>query len=207
MKLTVLDNSNIVESYPGITLPLTYSFVKRAYSGVFKGLIGSSLKNDATLVQYEEIFLNMLAIYHGRIYYNINNWYALIDFLPFSKQITPIWQDMMGVQNKEIYLNQRHSFTFWQKATLNLNQIKSFFRVSKDMAQLASDFISVQSYFKENYSERLSIEELLALFREIEEKLLDRWYVTLHNDLYAFLWTGIFKKILAKKGVDVAKYI
>ena len=32
----VLDNSNIVESYPGISLPLTISFVHFVYSNVFK---------------------------------------------------------------------------------------------------------------------------------------------------------------------------
>jgi pyruvate,water dikinase len=31
----ILDNSNIVESYPGVSLPLTASFVKEAYAGVF----------------------------------------------------------------------------------------------------------------------------------------------------------------------------
>ena len=34
----IMDNSNIVESYPGISLPLTTSFVDLVYSGVFKGV-------------------------------------------------------------------------------------------------------------------------------------------------------------------------
>jgi hypothetical protein len=43
VEFTILDNSNIVESYPGVTLPLTYSFIKIAYKGIFKGLIGESV--------------------------------------------------------------------------------------------------------------------------------------------------------------------
>ena len=31
----ILDNSNIVESYPGISLPLTCSFVNSVYGGIF----------------------------------------------------------------------------------------------------------------------------------------------------------------------------
>ena len=37
-KEIILDNSNIVESYPGVTLPFTQSFIKEAYYGVFKGV-------------------------------------------------------------------------------------------------------------------------------------------------------------------------
>ncbi len=37
--IVVLDSSNSVESYPGVTLPFTYSFIKGAYSGVFKNFV------------------------------------------------------------------------------------------------------------------------------------------------------------------------
>ena len=42
----ILDNSNIVESYPGLSLPLTVSFVHMVYSGVFKGVSRRVLKNE-----------------------------------------------------------------------------------------------------------------------------------------------------------------
>ena len=42
----ILDNSNIVESYPGISLPLTISFVNSVYSGVFEGVSRRVLKNE-----------------------------------------------------------------------------------------------------------------------------------------------------------------
>lgn len=34
--LILLDNSNIIESYPGITLPLSFSFASMAYSNLFQ---------------------------------------------------------------------------------------------------------------------------------------------------------------------------
>jgi len=206
-ELTILDNSNIVESYPGITLPLTYSFIKIAYSGVFKGVIGSNLKNDRVLAKFENIFENMIKSYKGRIYYCINNWYSLIDFMPFSKKITPIWQDMMGVQSSEIYIGKQYKFSFWQKIKLYWNLFKSGLHAPRDMKRLERDFMDVQNYFNETYNENLSIKELLVLFHEIELKILDKWYVTLINDMYAFVWTGILKRKLANKGIDVAKYI
>ena len=207
MKLTVLDNSNIVESYPGITLPLTYTFVQVAYRGVFRGAVESNLKDDEVLAKFDDVFDNMIASYQGRVYYSINNWYSLIDFIPFSKRIIPVWQDMMGVENKEVYLEQRHRFTLWQRAKLNANILKNALRVPRDMKLLEGYFEEVRSYFDETYSEELSPVELLALFHEIEHKVLDRWYVTLFNDLYAFIWTGLFKRQLKKKGIDVTGYL
>lgn len=34
--LVVLDNTNIIESYPNVTLPLSYSFASMAYSNLFR---------------------------------------------------------------------------------------------------------------------------------------------------------------------------
>ena len=43
----VLDNSNIVESYPGISLPLTQDFVREIYYRVFQTLVWRLTKNMA----------------------------------------------------------------------------------------------------------------------------------------------------------------
>lgn len=207
VKWTILDNSNIAESYPGITLPLTYSFIKIAYRGVFKGLIDANLKNNAILSKFDDVFDNMITSYKGRIYYCINNWYSLIDFMPFSKKIIPMWQDMMGVRNTEIYLGKRHDFTLWQKLKMYQNMIKNSLSVPRDMERLNHDFLNVRDYFNENYNESLSITELMNLFYQLECRVLDKWYVTLSNDLYAFIWTGLLKRKLKKKGMDVTNYI
>ena len=204
---TVLDNSNIVESYPGITLPLTYSFVRMAYRGVFRGLIGANLKNEDILAKHDDIFDNMIKSYKGRIYYCINNWYSLIDFMPFSKKIIPVWQDMMGVQNHEVYLGRRHNFTFGQKAKMYWNMAINSIHIPRDMKRLNNDFLKINDYFDENYRQNLSAAELLALFDEIERRVLKKWYVTLSNDMYAFIWTGLLKRKMKKKGLDAAGYI
>ena len=49
-KTVILDNSNIVESYPGISLPLTQSFAKQIYADVFKHCIYHLSQKDKNLV-------------------------------------------------------------------------------------------------------------------------------------------------------------
>jgi pyruvate,water dikinase len=206
-EFTVLDNSNIVESYPGITLPLTYSYIRRTYNDVFRGLVASNLKNDEILNKFSPVFENMLKSYNGRIYYQINNWYSLIDFMPFSKKFLPLWQEMMGVQNRDVYLGSFHKFTFWQKAKLFRNGAKNVLYINQNMRQLGKDFALLQESFQKKYNETLTINELLALFCEVQSILFDKWHITLMNDIYAIFWTGILKRRLQKKGKEVTSYI
>ena len=86
------NNSNIVESYPGISLPLTDSFVNVAYTGVFKGLCTRVIRNKILLESLEDNFNNMVGSCNGRMYYKISNWYTLIKCMPFRKKMIKIWQ-------------------------------------------------------------------------------------------------------------------
>ena len=89
-KKVILDNSNIVESYPNISLPLTISFVKFVYSNVFKKEAYRLCKDQKLVDSCNEEFKNMVGASNGRLYYKISNWYTLIKFLPFSKKIIPV---------------------------------------------------------------------------------------------------------------------
>ncbi|MCL2301347.1 MAG: PEP-utilizing enzyme [Firmicutes bacterium] len=202
-EFTVLDNSNIVESYPGITLPLTYSYIGRAYNDVIGGLVSNNLKNDEILEKFRPVFENLVKSYNGRIYYQLNNWYSLTAFLPFQKKILPIWQEMIGIQNRDVYLSRFHKFTFRQKAKLYRNAANSYLHVQKNMERLREDFALLQESFQEKYNETLAIDELLALFYEVQSILFEKWHITMVNDIYTFVWTGILKRRLQKKGGEV----
>ena len=98
----ILDNSNIVESYPGISLPLTQDFVKSMYYGVFYNCIWRICKDEKVMKQLNQYLENMVDVYNWRIYYRISNWYAVLKLLPFSNKIIPMWQKMMGVDNENV---------------------------------------------------------------------------------------------------------
>ena len=69
----VLDNSNIVESYPNITLPLTQSFIKEAYYQVFKGALFRITNSTEVLDKYSVVLRNTITVANGRVYYILNN--------------------------------------------------------------------------------------------------------------------------------------
>ena len=196
----ILDNSNIVESYPGISLPLTVSFVKSAYSGVFKGLAKRILRDDEIVNRYNETYYNMTGSANGRVYYKISNWYTLLSFLPMSKKIIPIWQDMMGVSEKTVNKDYVR-LSFFKRFRTYINVVLEAFSVRRNMERLNEAYPAVEKYFRENFTEEITIDEIKQLYSEVEGKILSIWDITLLNDLYAFVFTGLLKSQIKKSGV------
>ena len=194
----IMDNSNIVESYPGISSPLTTSFVDLVYSGVFKGVCRRVLKNDKELNKHEDVFLNMTGHVNGRVYYKISNWYTVIKFLPMSKKIIPVWQEMMGVRNKT-YNEDDVKVGFFTRIGTYFNSVYELCTVPKNMKKLNEKFIVINDDFYKKFDPSLSPQELVALFNDVKVKLFDCWDVTLLNDMYSFIFTGLLKSRMKKK--------
>ena len=196
----ILDNSNIVESYPGISLPLTISFVKEAYSGVFKGLANRVLRDEKIVNRYNETYYNMTGSANGRVYYKISNWYTILSFLPMSKKIIPVWQDMMGVTEKSVDSDEV-KLSFFKRLSTYVNVISEAFSVRKNMEKLNASFPATEKYFRENFTADITLKDVKSLYDEISEKVLSVWDITLLNDLYAFVFTGLLKAEIKKSGV------
>ena len=197
-KQVILDNSNIVESYPGVSSPLTISFVKKVYSGVFRSLSLRITKNKKIIEKNYDYFNNMVSSSNGRIYYKISNWYGLLETLPFHKKIIPIWQDMMGVNNKSYEKNILRISPF--------TRIKTFFNIlfelkksQKNMEILNNKFIEINNEFNNSFKKGMKTKDILKLYVKIRDELFSIWDVTLINDLYTFIYTGRLKNKLKKK--------
>ncbi len=94
--LFIWDNSNIVESYGGITLPLTFTFAHFVYHQVYVQFC-QILLIPAREIQNMDFFLrNMLGLFYGRVYYNLLNWYKLTSILPGFKYNREFMETMMG---------------------------------------------------------------------------------------------------------------
>lgn len=100
-ELTILDNSNISESYPARTLPLTHDFAKEIYYRVFKSCVNRIIGGKAAEM-LDDSLRNMVDSADGSLYYRIENWYSLLKLLPFSGKIIAVWQRMIGVSVKTI---------------------------------------------------------------------------------------------------------
>ena len=197
-KTIIFDNSNIVESYPGLSLPMTVSFVETVFAGVFKDAGRRLLKNKRELEKRYDILENTVGTSNGRIYYNLNSWYSAIKFLPFSNKIIPVWQELVGVKYKE-YDNSENQINPLVKASIYFNTLTELIATPRNMKKLNERFVEIKNYVYRRFEKEMTAKEILELFDKIQDKLLSCWGITLLNDTYAFIFTGLLKARLKKK--------
>ena len=205
--VVTLDNSNIVESYPGITLPLTASFVAQAYHGVFRGLVLRVARDERVAESFEPVLREMVACSSGRMYYRLDNWYRLLRLLPMSGRIIPVWQDMLGVGNRELVGVDAGPVgpsdpTPLRRLRTYLAVVREFLGTPRGMRRLETEFTAVRDLFAERIADDLDTAALHGLYREIERRLLRGWDVTLLNDLHAFVFTGLVRARLRGRVAD-----
>ena len=188
--LLILDNSNIVESYPGISLPLTHDFVHNVYRDIFRSCISRFIKSADLLEGLESVLDHMVAGYQGSIYYVITSWYQLLQLLPFSKQIIKIWQEMLGVDNK-LVVQSNLRIGKWLKLKMSVSFLCSLIITPYSMKKLNQYFDNTYPEYREKIKHANTMEELLALFHEIEKSITDVWDITLINDMYTFIFTAL----------------
>lgn len=197
----ILDNSNIVESYPGITLPLTQSFIREAYYQVFKNLLLHLTREPDSVQRIDGTLRHMVDMANGRIYYRISNWYDVLLFLPFCSRLIPIWQEMMGVKDKAASSGMQGSI----RRSTRFKVALSFFRLlrtcPKEMDKLDLYFQEIIQRFDALDLDTDDNRILLEHYRSLQDMTVKRWDMTLVNDMYGFLFTGMLKARLKAKHI------
>lgn len=190
----VLDNSNIVESYPGISLPLTQAFVQDVYYRIFQNCIRRITKNDAFVKKIDTELKEMTGVANWRIYYRISNWYAVLHILPFSKQIISTWQNMLGVTNMAVSLPEQFQVPSRIKFTVFQSFIYYLHHTPKLMDRLNHKFERQYPIYQNLIEAGTTIPELLGIYEQIKQEILKDWDITLVNDMYTFIYTALSGK-------------
>ncbi len=190
----VLDNSNIVESYPGLTLPLSQSFVKDIYYRIFRSLLAETTHDDPIVAVLDGEIRNMVDMANGRVYYRISSWYGVLKLLPFSGRFIRMWQQMLGVENKTVTAAER-SVPLRVKATMTAALLRCVAQTPQRMDALETYYETYAAAVDRRLAAILrpnapqKIRRLLDLYNDMLDEVLSRWHVTLINDMYAFLFT------------------
>lgn len=203
----ILDNSNIVESYPGITLPLTQSFIREAYYRVFRSVVLRLTHEPGTVEALEEILHNMVDAVNGRVYYRISNWYDVILLLPFSRKIIPIWQEMLGVKNKTVTTHSNSKIGFVTHARVAISFVRLILTCPRLMEQLDEYFQEIITAFEAVDIDQADSEKILEHYKNLLQKVTEKWDLTLVNDMYAFLFTGLLKSRLKARRIPDADVV
>ena len=198
------DNSNIIESYPGVTTPLTFGFIIQMYESVYVQLCRLLGVSETDLTNNKELFANMLGLLNGRVYYNLLSWYKALALLPGYHLNAEFMEKMMGVKER-FELKGLKKRTHWQERWRVLIMIRSMISNLRGLPKMRTTF---QKEFEEvmlKYN-RIDLnlqraEELMVLYQEFEQTLLKKWKAPLVNDFFAMIYFGITQKMAVKYGL------
>lgn len=203
MGKNIYDNSNIAESYAGITTPLTFSFVSYVYSEVyqyFSKMMGASNK---AVRENGYIFEHMVEFIGCRIYYNLNSWYRMLSFFPGYRFSSESMEKMMGVE-KHASLNEGQ-YNFYQKFLYLPKTIFQIIKISLTFIFIGLRIRRFNQHFNKVFFDlnlvdlnKLTLTELKNSYEELEVKLLSRWRVPIANDFAVMVSTGLADKLFKK---------
>lgn len=204
--LNIWDNSNIAESYGGVTTPLTFSFARHIYEEVYRQFCRIMAVPGEAIVLNEQIFPRMLGLVQGRIYYNLLNWYRLLALLPGFTSNRRFMEQMMGVKEgiPDNILNESvaiYRVTPWRD---RWNLLGSLIGLVRNLRGLK---VSIPRFY-DRLNTALALpstpledqrpDELTAHYRMLESQLLTRWDAPLVNDFFAMLFYGLLRTLTAK---------
>ena len=200
LPVRIWDNANIVENYPGLTLPLTFSFTRECYGhSLRKAALGFIiLRNE--MKKELPIFKNMIGLLDGRLYNNLLNWYQMLSYLPGFKAYKASWDQMNGVKEK-IDFPQNKLSTLNRFFTL-LIAIWRLLTVRKNARKFFTHFNSAYKIFRTFNISLASEEELISLYQFLDRTFADKWYRTLYNDFCAVKYSDWLKQLCQSWGLD-----
>ena len=198
----VWDNSNIVESYPGLTSPLTFSFIEKMYAAVYRQfslVLGVSKKKVA---RNEAVYNSMLGLLNGHVYYNLNSWYAALAQLPGYSINASYMEGMMGVKDKpDIDLPQPSKAGIRDYVDV-LSAVRAVLgnlrRARKERLKFVAGFDAVyKDYSTKDFSAQSTAQTWQDYLR-FEELMVTQWKAPLVNDFFAMIYFGLLKKLCSK---------
>lgn len=205
----IWDNSNIVESYSGVTTPLTFSFIRSAYYAVYWQFCETLGIPRKTIFKNRSILENMLGLIQGRVYYNLLNWYELVSMMPgfeynkgFMEQMMGLQVIKAGAQKSEEGKYRKYFKELPRLIKVGIKMIIAHILLPKKIARFHTDFNRIYSeYSALDYSSKTPA-EMLSIYRIFEEEILWKWSSPITNDFEAMIFYGLLKKLTLKWEID-----
>lgn len=203
----LFDNSNIVESFPGVNTPWTLGQIRDVYQIAFKRSCLRLGLSKKLVNRNNYLFLSLIGMYQGRLFLNLSNWYAMMRFVPYTESYIKTWEEMLNVRNAPTQGSAPSVIKEIRDFSLALKVFSKVFyyffsldwyltRLDKRMQQLFERFWEGE---KNDQSLAFTVTESIHNLEEFKADIFHNSEFTLINDIYAFVFTAFTKKIINRK--------
>ncbi|MGH7637168.1 MAG: PEP/pyruvate-binding domain-containing protein, partial [Gemmatimonadaceae bacterium] len=198
------DNSNIIESFSGVTSPMTFSVIRRAYATVYRCFSQVMGIAPDVIRRSEPLYQNMLGLIRGRVYYNLRSWYLLLRLFPGFQYNRQFMESMMGV--KESYdpepeaspsAARRYFIELPALIRLLLRSLWNFARIRTLVSRFEALFEHHYGRWAAMTFQQMRPHELMAVYGEMERDILEQWRAPIINDLFVMVNYGVLKRLCA----------
>jgi pyruvate,water dikinase len=207
-EVVVYDNSNIQESYCGVTTPLTFSFATRAYATVYRQTMQTLGLSEKVIQAHEPVVTNLLGLVKGRIYYNINNWYRGLQLLPSFRQNKADMERMMGLEEPVDFVANQQK-TLLQKVQVLPRMLQNMVRLLWSFNRLKVAVPRFHQKFKKHFqvfyaqlAGPKTAPGLWAQKEELDRALLNNWTIPIINDFWVMMNNGAAVRNLRRRGIS-----
>jgi len=195
------DNSNIVESYGGVTTPLTFSVARSAYQEAYRHFGRVLGVSEREIARNDRAYEQMIGLIQGRVYYNLLNWYRLLMLTPGFRFNKKFMEQMMGVteglpqealpvaDNDSPFAGVRAMFGF---ARVAQRLIRKLFRHN---AQVKKFHKRLDDALQPLDLPSMTLNKLLDSYEDLEGSVIPAWDTPLINDLYCMIFHGALRAL------------
>jgi pyruvate,water dikinase len=210
---TIWDNSNIIESYAGVTSTMTFSFIRRAYATVYRSFLEVMGVTPETIERNRVVTENMLGHIRGHVYYNLKNWYRLVRLFPGYRYNKPFMEAMMGVKEPLDLPDEVPPVGFVRRYGVEL---PSLIRVALGIGWKFIRIRAIVRRFEEDFRRRYDTwsaldfrakepTDLLRLYEAMEAELLGKWKAPIVNDFFVMIFYGLLRALCRSWCGDAAE--
>ncbi len=201
----IWDNSNIAESYGGITTPLTFSFARTVYAEVYRQFCVILAVPRTRVEDHHVTFETMLGSIRGRVYYNLVSWYRVLALLPGFAVNRRFMEQMMGVREP-----MPDEVLAGEPPVTGVGRVVDALRLARSLVGLVVALVRLPGSIDRFYArleaalgaptplEEMRLDALTAHYRTLERQLLTRWDAPLVNDFFAMIFYGVLRTLAGK---------
>jgi rifampicin phosphotransferase len=200
----IWDNSNIIESYCGVTTPLTFSFARSVYEDVYRQFCRLMGVSGRVIDEHQTVFANLLGLVRGRVYYNLLNWYRVLGLLPGFEFNRGFMERMMGV--REALADPPPPPSSGSRMLDLARLVRAVLGVVFQGLALGGAVPAFHARVQaalgpvaEQDLTRWSVDELAGLYRRLERDLLRHWRAPLVNDFFAMVFFGALGRLTERR--------
>ncbi|WP_225727024.1 MULTISPECIES: phosphoenolpyruvate synthase [unclassified Nocardia] len=217
-ELRIWDNSNIIESFSGITSPLTYTVAADIYGRVYRGYAESLRVPAAQLRQTDSWTPVLLGYFHGRVYYNLLHWYRMVGIAPGYPLNRRVLEAALGVGeplSAELAKTLR-PFTFGNplarlrsRAVTTATYLRRLNGIDDLVEEFLDDFYRVYDEYDAIDYTTISGAQAYAAYRRVDRDLVRRWGPLMVLDAILLTTTGLLfalTKLLLPKAPEWFMY-